>query len=1569
MVISSHSGSGFGRQSISRARTALLCGTALGCVFVAAAASPGQAKASDECGPNSGAPITCPAGDYPNGVTYTGNAPISLVVDGVDTTAADTPGVNISGGQGKVFLTASNITTSGDGSVGVKISTTSGDVSVEATGVSTTGDWSLDTGASAEGILVETDTGAIHIVADDVSVSGLYSSNIVGVTRTGDVVIDAGSLNFSAPGGVAIHGASSEAGTVAISVDELTLSADASGGASQGISADGADGATIIVGTVLDTTGASGGLNALSVNGDVSITADRVETGRLAINGASNAGAVDIVAGSVRTSKDLSRGIRAIGWTGASVEAGTVVTQGQGSIGVDALSYVGDVLVDVDSVETHGDNAAGVLAQTISGGDAHVVVGSATTHGAYSDGVFVNSGDGDAVVTVDSAEAFGDASAGVRVWTVAGDIDLTVKAATTHGDTLFASEADPGTFSEAISTYTDSGDITIRAGHTTVSGLYASGVAAESQTGNIHIVSEQVDSTAEGAAAIGAYTYSGGDVFIESGKVTALAAGVQVTSAGAIAIDSGSVDITGALRATAIYAVGAGTGDIDIVSGSVTNSGAGRGVYASGAGDVSIESGSVVLKGTDLQYDGAGVLYRSDAIDAIANTGGAVTVVADAVSTARDASRGVRAVSVGGDVSVSAGEIGTAGRDSAGAWIETHGGDATAEIGSATTHGAYSDGVFVNSGDGDAVVTVDSAEAFGDASAGVRVWTVAGDIDLTVKAATTHGDTLFASEADPGTFSEAISTYTDSGDITIRAGHTTVSGLYASGVAAESQTGNIHIVSEQVDSTAEGAAAVAAYTYVGGDILIESGKVTAVSAGVQAVGAADIAIRSGTVDIVGEGRAMGVFAQTPDGSIDIVSQTIRNSTAGGRGVYAESGGALAIQSESIVTTGQSTIAPATGLTLGAEGVRALAAGPVSIRSGAISTTGDYATAIVATSNGGDVDIVSGDIVTAGASAHGVSVVAAGDARISTGDILATGADANGLQVKASNLTLNVTGDVISEQGYGAYVDVQGAATINLAAGTSIQGGNVGLYLNSTGASTINILGEIVGLNGQALRVEGAPVTINNNSNTIIGGIELTDGDDTFNNNGTWRPAGVTDFGDGNDVVVNNGLFEAKSGSVSILGLETFQNEGRMDLRNGQLGDTVDLGGAAYIGGANAQLLVDVDFATGQSDTLAVGSATGTTQIVVNNISTQQGFSSGLKFIDSAEPLSGDEFVLDPASIEDGFIDYDLEFDPKTNSFIVKALPSSDSVSMLRAGAAAQDYASKSGEAWSGRMEDLRDSDFAGVGRSRPTEVWGQMLFGARDMDQVGDFDLMGTVSTRDISADTRWYGGQVGVDHQMGGLVLGFTAGLMKYEMDFTADENGFELDGYNVGVYGSWATGGLRLSALAKVDSFDATANLRELGAQADFDGSSYDFQGEASYRFGSEGLFVEPVVGADWIKVDLDGFSAAGATADFDKLTSLKVRAGGRIGGVWRSGPYTFVPSVGAYAIDERKGENQMDFALGASGYTVTDQPFDSRGRADLGLTMTGPQGFNAWVKGEFDFGDGVSGQTLRLGFRVSW
>lgn len=1453
------------------------------------------------------------------------------------------PGIVARTNTGDIVITSGYAQSHDD--VGISGVSTSGDVSIVSDSVLTTltGPIVRTDFFTPDGIYASSGSGAVNIDSGSVEVRADDAWGVIGLSGTGAVSLGSDEIVTLGERGYGIYARS---GT-AVAVDSGSISTVGVEGVGIRAFSPGAGSVTVQSDVITTEGDEADGIWAFSQSGDVSITSGAIVTG-----GDHAAGIiVDRDADSPFTG---DRGAQGDNGTGnLAVASGSITTAGEGSVGIH-IDHLGSVSVISETVETSGLYAAGVL---VYGGDVVTIdSGSVVTSADLAVGVQAYTFGGSIAVASGLVETAGDGAYGIGAF---GGGDIAVESdsvVTTGGAAELAGQLH---LAHGVWAESEQGDITVDSGSVSVAGDGAIGINVLAGNGSVTVVSDNVIAT--GDLLVRAIPNPAGGTT----NVSSFANGIYARSftGGDVSVDSGAISVAGR-QAWGLYARSFG-GATSVVSDSIVTSGdGGRAIYAVGLGDVSVTSGSIVTTG------GYGASSAAEGIFGWSQQG-ALTIDAGSISTQGANAAGIWAQTGQGALAVAVEEIATVGLWATGVRAVTGGGAATVNAGSVTTQGDYADGVFVSSGNGDAIVTAASVEAFGGGSAGVRVVATAGDIVIDVAEATTHGDTLFADDTDPGTFAEAVTAYTNSGNITITTGRTAVSGLYASGVSAVSETGDISIVSQQVESSASGAVAIGVATNLAGRIDIDSGAITAASTAIQAVGAGDVAVATDTITTT---RGNGVFVLASNGSIEVDSGAISTSGNGGRGLRLEAGGTIDVVSGSITTTGGSGVT-STGAVLYSHAIQAVAAGDITIDSGSITTSGDGSAGMLLTSNGGDIAVVSDSLTVTGVGSVGIRATAAGSVDITTGDIVASGADAFGVRVDAHDLTLNVAGDVVAAQGYGAHVTLTGAGEINLAAGSSLQGGVAGLYLSSVESSTINILGEIVGLGGgAALVVEGAPVTINNNSNTIIGSISLTDGADTFNNNGTWRASGISDFGAGDDAIVNNGLFSATGGGdVVIGGLESFQNNAQIDLRNGQLGDSLDLGGAAYVGGANSSLLVDVDFATGQSDNLAVGSASGSTAIVVNNVSTEPGFSPGLSFIQSDTPLTGSEFALDPDSIEDGFVDYDLEFDPATNSYIVRALPSGDSVSMLRAGAAAHDYAAKSGEAWSGRMEDFRDSQWAGIGRTGRNEAWGQMLVGERELEQVGTFDLLGVPTVRDISSKANWRGFQMGVDHAYGAgrgsAIVGVTAGVMDYEMKFTADRNSFDLTGFNIGAYAAWTFDGLVVSGLAKYDQFDVDANLFEFDARGELEGSTVGLRGEAAYRFGDAGLFMEPVAGVEWMEVDLDRLSAAGATADFDKATSLRGQIGLRAGGRTHSGGWTLTPSIGVFAIEEFEGENGMRFTLGASDYRVQDQPYETHGRADLGVSVMGPGGLQAYSKAEIDFGDGAQGVTVRLGARWSW
>ncbi len=116
------------------------------------------------------------------------------------------------------------------------------------------------------------------------------------------------------------------------------------------------------------------------------------------------------------------------------------------------------------------------------------------------------------------------------------------------------------------------------------------------------------------------------------------------------------------------------------------------------------------------------------------------------------------------------------------------------------------------------------------------------------------------------------------------------------------------------------------------------------------------------------------------------------------------------------------------------------------------------------------------------------------------------------------------------------------------------------------------------------------------ASTINGRILLTANGDTVNNSGIFNANSSSDFGAGADVFNNSGTLRvlgqsATAGTVTLTGLETFNNSGLVDLRNGHVGDVLALPGT-YTGTGAAQLGLDVNLGTSTftGDQLRVGGA-------------------------------------------------------------------------------------------------------------------------------------------------------------------------------------------------------------------------------------------------------------------------------------------------------------------------------------------------------------------------------------------
>ena len=595
-----------------------------------------------------------------------------------------------------------------------------------------------------------------------------------------------------------------------------------------------------------------------------------------------------------------------------------------------------------------------------------------------------------------------------------------------------------------------------------------------------------------------------------------------------------------------------------------------------------------------------------------------------------------------------------------------------------------------------------------------------------------------------------------------------------------------------------------------------------------------------------------------------------------------------------------------------------------------------------------------------------------DVLMHTGAIQAGGAGSSAVfaTAAAADVAIVVDGQVTAAQAWAIDASASGGAvTLDVQSGQVVLGG---VRLHSQDGSRVDIHGEIVGSGDHALSISGGAATINNFSNTIIGSVQLTAGDDVFNNMGTWRASGVSDFGGGSNHLVNSGLLVASgSAPVAFSGLDTFVNEGTIDLANGVSGDRLEMEGVAFSAGAGSTLLMDVDFATGTSDTLAVQSVQGTSLIVVSDASTGAGFNvDGISLVESEQPLTGTEFALDLGTVGEGLVTYGLEFDPASNSFVVQALPGATSFELIKAGAAAQDFWLRSAEAWTSRLLAARDG--AAAGTAQPGDgVWIQGHAGGLDFSNSGRFELAGGTVDRDMSTESGWTGVQAGYDRVWqtgaGHMLAGATAGYTNYSLDFTSSAGRYELSGANVGIHGALWHGRFFAGGLVKFDRFSGDLRTSQASLGGDVKGNSHGARIEAGLRFG-DGFWIEPVAGITWTRSRLDDFHAGQAQASFESATSLQSRVGLRAGGSTVVSGATLVPSLAVYAIDERRGQNATVLRMGNGDNRAIDTPHGDYARAEAALTLVAGN-VELFLRGGADFGSGTDGFDARAGLRWAW
>ena len=403
------------------------------------------------------------------------------------------------------------------------------------------------------------------------------------------------------------------------------------------------------------------------------------------------------------------------------------------------------------------------------------------------------------------------------------------------------------------------------------------------------------------------------------------------------------------------------------------------------------------------------------------------------------------------------------------------------------------------------------------------------------------------------------------------------------------------------------------------------------------LGTADLSIVS-TGNIAGAVR--GIFATSGAGSSNMTINT-QGTTTGAEGMYLSHNGSGSLSVTSAGDVAGSVYSGIFAATAGASLDLAIDAGSADVSGGTFG--------IRATHGGrGALSITSTGTAT-GANYFGILAVAGNlstSMTVSAADVSGGYEGIRAVHYGSGQLSVTASGNASGgSAGIAAVNGGTGATLITVGAGGIAQGGTAGIRANHGNAAAFDIVvnGRVQNSSGAttALAVDAAStgrgVTLQNNSNTIIGTVNLTAADDVFNNVGSWLTAGGTsDFGGGNDLLNNTatGLIDVAdvAGTAELTtfnGLEQFTNAGRVSLQDGGVDDRLVTTGN-YTGAGGTLLLDAVLQAGGTADVLRVdGNVTGQSLIAVANAGGTGGLTTGdgILVVDVGGTSTTDAFAL------------------------------------------------------------------------------------------------------------------------------------------------------------------------------------------------------------------------------------------------------------------------------------------------------------------------------------------------------